>query len=97
MYNNTYQRTFWADVYEIDELIKTMEDISSDDKRRLESYTHEEVALEAEYVLSTFYESGHINNSSYIGEHGEDEYHWAVNEVEKLKAFLKKFEGRNRA
>lgn len=97
MYKNTYQKRFWADVFEIDELIKTMEDISNDDKRPLESYTQREVTLEAEYVLSTFFESGHINNSSYIGEHGEDEYHWAVSEVNKLKAFIQKSEGRKRA
>lgn len=84
-------RNFWADAMEIRELMNVMENISADDKRTLESYTRKEVLAEAKYVLSTFYESGHMNNDSYIGEYGETEYKWAVNEVTKLNAFIKKF------
>jgi len=84
-------RNFWADAMEIQELMVVMENISADDKRTLESYTKKEVVSEAKYVLSTFFESGHMNNDSYIGEYGEDEYNWAVSEVSKLKAFIDRF------
>ena len=89
--NFTKHRNFWADAMEIQELMVVMENISADDKRTLESYTKKEVVAEAKYVLSTFFESGHMNNDSYIGEYGEDEYNWAVSEVSKLKAFIDRF------
>lgn len=84
-------RNFWADAMESQELMTVMENISADDKRTLESYTRKEVLAEAKYVLSTFFESGHMNNDSYIGEYGEQEYNWAANEVAKLQAFIQKF------
>jgi hypothetical protein len=80
------------DALNIDELRVTMENISSDDKRAIESYTQKEVVSEAKYVLSTFFESGHLNNDSYTGELGEDEYRWAMSEVKKLKQFIKRFD-----
>lgn len=81
----------WNDALNIDELRVTLENISNDDKRTLESYTRKEVAAEAKYVLSTFFESGHLNNESYIGELGEAEYEWAASEVAKLQQFIKNF------
>ena len=76
---------------EIQELWVCLENISSDDKRDISSYSAKEVVDEAKYVLSTFFEFGHINNDSYIGEYGEDEYKWALSEVRKLKDFIKRF------
>jgi hypothetical protein len=76
---------------EIQELWVCLENISNDDKRDISSYSVKEVVDEAKYVLSTFFESGHMNNDSYIGEYGEDEHKWALSEVRKLKAFIKRF------
>jgi hypothetical protein len=81
----------WTNALDIDELRVTLENISADDKRTLESYTRQEIAAEAKYVLSTFFESGHLNNDSFTGELGEAEYKWAASEVLKLKQFIKNF------
>jgi hypothetical protein len=94
-HENVRQRTnranMWNDALNIDELRVTLENISNDDKRTLESYTRKEVASEAKYVLSTFFESGHLNNESYIGELGQAEYEWAALEVAKLQQFIQNF------
>jgi len=79
----------------IDELAYDLENISTDDKKQIEDYTDLEIVKEAEYVLSTFYESGHINGDALAGEfdHTDDPHgrKWARGEVRKLKAFIKKY------
>jgi len=77
----------------IDELSTTLENISSDDNKEIEDYTDAEIVHEAEYVLSTFYEAGHINADALSGDVDEESYNqkWARGEVRKLKALIKKF------
>lgn len=83
----------WADALDINELAVTLENISADDKRPLESYSIQEIVAEAKYVLSTFFEPGHINGDTYAGEYEQDACNqaWARQEVRKLKAFIKKY------
>ena len=77
----------------IDELYATLENISADDGKEFEDYTDAEIVHEAEYVLSTFYEAGHINGDALSGdlEDGPYDQKWAQGEVRKLKALIKKF------
>jgi len=75
----------------IDELANTLENISLDDKKPISEYTNAEIVHEAKYVLSCFHEDGHLNNEDYTGQNGEEQYKWAVGEVRKLNAFIKKF------
>jgi len=75
----------------IDELSTTLENISLDDDKEIEDYTDAEIVHEAEYVLSTFYEGGHINGDALSGDNGAYEQKWARGEVRKLKALIKKF------
>jgi len=44
------------------ELMTTLENCASDDKRELTDWTDEELLDEARYVLSTFREGGHANH-----------------------------------
>jgi hypothetical protein len=100
----TNKSRFWNQVFDIDELVVTLENISADDKRPLESYSVEEVISEAKYVLSTFFEAGHINGDTLAGEYEDniDEFKpatptamgtqaWARSEVRKLKALIAKY------
>jgi hypothetical protein len=77
----------------IDELYATLENISADDHKEFEDYTDAEIVHEAEYVLSTFHEAGHINGDALSGESEDDPCNqkWAQGEVRKLKALIKKF------
>ena len=50
--------------YRIDEFRTTLENITHDDKRDASDYKLYELFYEAEYLLSTFSEGGHINNDS---------------------------------
>ena len=76
---------------EIDELANTLQQIARDDSKAVNDYTDAEIVHEAKYVLSCFHEDGHLNNEDYIGENGEEQYKWAVGQVRKLNAFIKKF------
>jgi hypothetical protein len=89
---NKFPKNFWADVVEIDELIYTLENVSNDLKRPLESFSVAEVVEEAEYVLSTFFEAGHYNGDAYSGEFEDGQYtqKWARGEVRKLRALIRK-------
>ena len=77
----------------IDELYATLEGISTDDGKEIEDYTDAEIVHEAEYVLSTFYEAGHINGDALSGDLEDEPYDqkWARGEVRKLNALIKKF------
>lgn len=52
-------------------LHSSLETISGDDKKEIEDYTLEELVDEAEYCLTTYFESGHINNPDENFEGGE--------------------------
>ena len=75
----------------IDELANTLQQIAQDDKKQVTDYTDAEIVHEAKYVLSCFHEDGHLNNEDYIGENGPEQRKWAVDQVRKLNAFIKKF------
>ncbi len=76
---------------EIDELANNLQQISRDDNKTVNDYTDAEIVHEAKYILSCFHEDGHLNNEDYIGENGEEQHKWAVDQVRKLNAFIKKF------
>jgi len=73
----------------IGELEYTLQNISADDSRDIESYTQEEVVHEAEYVLSCFLEDGHINNDWLNGDDGDPAE--ARQQVKALRVFIKKY------
>jgi len=78
----------------IDELASTLNNISEDDHKAIEDYTDAEIVHEAKYVLSCFYEGGHMNNDALIGEMEHDGCNaaWARREVKKLRTFIRKYE-----
>lgn len=75
---------------DIGELAESLYNISHDDKKDLSEYSQKEIVAEAEYVLSTFYEGGHNNNSWLLGEWDFDPK-TAAKEVKMLKAYIKKY------
>ena len=75
----------------IDELANNLQQIAQDDKKQVNDYTDAEIVHEAKYVLSCFHEDGHLNNEDFIGENGAEQRKWAVDQVRKLNAFIKKF------
>jgi hypothetical protein len=85
-------RKIIEDALGIDELQFTLDNVATDTKRAFEEIPDEEIVSEAEYVLSTFFEGGHINNAALNGEDdGEYTKAWARGQVRKLKAFIKKY------
>lgn len=89
---NKFPKNFWADVLAIEELTYTLENVSNDLKQPMEKFTVADVIEEAEYVLSCFYEPGHINNAALMGDDdGEYTQAWARKEVRKLKALIRKY------
>ncbi len=77
----------------IDELQYTLDNVATDTKRAFSEIPDEEIVSEAEYVLSCFFESGHINNAALNGEEKTPYTQtWARSEVRKLKAFIKKYQ-----
>lgn len=86
--------TIYQDIKKSGELMYSLENISTDDKCEITDYTNDELIHEAKYVLSCFYEGGHINNEALIGENEDDEYNraWALREVGALKNLIKKWE-----
>lgn len=55
-------KAFHKQAIAIHELGVSLENISNDDRKEISDYTQSEIVAEAEYVLSTFKEGGHINN-----------------------------------
>ena len=85
--------TIYQDIQKSRELMYSLENISSDDGCEIIDYTNEELVHEAKYVLSCFYEAGHINNFALMGEDEDDECNraWALSEVKTLKRIIKKW------
>lgn len=77
----------------ISELAYSLENISTDDKRDIDSYTDEEILNEAGYVLGLFTDPNetHWNAEDLRGKNGEEQQKWARAEVRKLVAFIKKY------
>ena len=78
---------------QISELAYSLENISTDDKRDIDSYTDQEILDEAGYVLGLFTDPNetHWNAEDLRGENGESQQKWARAEVRKLVAFIKKY------
>ena len=78
---------------QISELAYSLENISTDDKRDIDSYTDREILDEAGYVLGLFTDPNetHWNAEDLRGENGEEQQKWARAEVKKLVAFIKKY------
>jgi hypothetical protein len=73
------------------ELATSLENIASDDKKRLEEYSVAEVVKEAEYVLSCYYEGGHCSNDELRGDAGPEARKTARREVRILTNYIKKY------
>lgn len=78
---------------QISELAYSLENISTDDKRDIDSYTDQEILDEAGYVLGLFTNPNetHWNAEDLRGENGEEQQKWARAEVRKLVAFIKTY------
>ena len=74
----------------IPEMIFAFECICSDDKKEPSDYSDEEIVSEAEYRLSTYFESGHINDDMRTDDEGVGQK-VALKDIRMLIAFLKKF------
>ena len=74
----------------IPEMIFAFETICEDDKKQPEDYSDEEIVSEAEYRLSTYFESGHINDDMRTDDEGVGQK-VALKDIRMLIAFLKKF------
>jgi hypothetical protein len=79
------------DALSISELAGSLERVSSDDNRDIETYTQQEILDEAKWVLSEFFEGGHSSNEALNGEWGIEAKKEAQKEVRYLKAFIKKY------
>lgn len=77
----------------IDELAYTLDNIATDDKVSVDSYTDEQIVSEAQYVLDLFVNpsQGHINHEAWVGDEGPEQKAWARKQVRQLKAFIKKY------
>ena len=74
----------------IPEMIFAFETICEDDKKEPSDYSDEEIVSEAEYRLSTYFESGHINDDMRNDDEGVGQK-VALKDIRMLIAFLKKF------
>jgi hypothetical protein len=70
----------------IDELSHTLGNVCCDTHREVADLPDEEIVSEAAYVLSCFFEAGHINNEALV-----DDRKWALSEIRKLRSLLKKY------
>jgi hypothetical protein len=78
----------------IGELAYTLENISQDDRKEISDYADDEILYQAAYVLSLFVDpcETHWNAEDLRGENGEEQQKWARKEVQKLRAFIKKYQ-----
>lgn len=81
------KQTVLQKAMKIRELQESLENISHDEKRSLDSYSDAEIIEEAKFVLSCFYESGHNSNDELICEYGDKD---AQREAKKQVAALKR-------
>jgi len=77
----------------ISELAYDLDNISTDDKKKIEDYTDAEILREARHVLSLFTDANetHWNAEDLRGENGPEQQKWARGEVRMLNAFIKKY------
>ena len=81
---------YLQEALDINELRVTLENISHDDKREMESYSKDEIVSEAEYVLSCYYEGGHMSNDELHSDDDEIRKD-AESQVRGLKRFIKRY------
>jgi len=79
-----------SDALAIDELRVTLENISHDDDRDMEDYSREELVAEANYVLSCYFEGGHMSNDELNSDDGEIRSS-AKKQVKMLQNYIKKY------
>jgi hypothetical protein len=77
----------------ISELAYDLDNISTDDKKKIEDYSDEEIVREARHVLGLFTDPDetHWNAEDLRGENGPEQQKWARSEVRMLNAFIKKY------
>ncbi len=75
----------------IEELMYSLGNLAEAEGRKIEDFTPQEIVDEAKWVLSTFYEEGHMLNEK-LREGDADERAWARNEIRKLKKFIADFD-----
>jgi len=85
------KNNFLKDAFKSEELSISLDNISTDDGKEIEDYTRQEIIAEARYVLSCFYEGGHLNNE-WLNSHIKEYRKEAQREVRALKSFIKKYE-----
>jgi len=78
--------------FKIRELHQSLLNISQDDNKEIEDYTDSEIVNEAKYVLSTYFENGHMNNDMFNGEYGAAEQRAATQDIRKMKVLIAKYE-----
>lgn len=83
-------RPIVRDAINIGELLYSLENICGDDGIKISDAEDWYLIDEAEYVLSTFFEDGHIRNMWLTDEDGDAKE--AKAEVRALKAFIKKYD-----
>lgn len=81
--------TYLKEALKIGELQYTLDNISADDGKALAEYSQAEIVNEAKYVLSCFFEDGHMNNAWLNGEDGDPAE--AKQQVKQLQKFIKKW------
>lgn len=86
-------RAIIKSAFAISELAYMLDNISSDDKKKIEDHTDSEILHEAKYVLGLFTDpnESHWNAEDLRGENGLAQQKWAKAEVRKLNAFIKKY------
>lgn len=85
--------SIYARAKNIDELMYSLGNLA--EGRKIEDFTPQEIVDEAKWVLSTFYEEGHMLNEK-LREGDADERAWARNEVRKLKKFIADFDQKDK-
>lgn len=75
----------------IEELMYSLGNLAEAEGKKIEDFTPQEIVDEAKWVLSTFYEEGHMLNEK-LREGDADERAWARNEIRKLKKFIADFD-----
>jgi hypothetical protein len=86
-------RTIIKSAMAISELAYDLDNISTDDKKKIEDYSDEEIVREARHVLGLFTDPNetHWNAEDLRGENGPEQQKWARGEVRMLNAFIKKY------
>ena len=75
--------------FKIRELAESLENISKDDKRDINTYTEQEIRAEAAYVRSLYSEGGAMCREELDGEHGVEEQRIARKSVKALDKLIK--------